>query len=150
VETNLCAQMDVSMPFMGGMEATQHIRAHEQLLGLPRTPIIALTAHAMIGDRERCLEAGMDDHITSAYFYSFRMLDHDADGRFLSLLQSPYVVAISSLLSTGSPASVQSSARSASSALHQRGNTGVGRGYPLIICFICYPLCLLLCLCCLV
>jgi len=56
--------MDVSMPFMGGMEATQHIRAHKQLLGLPRTPIITLTAHAMIGDRERCLEAGMDGHDT--------------------------------------------------------------------------------------
>ncbi|KIJ62480.1 hypothetical protein HYDPIDRAFT_114607 [Hydnomerulius pinastri MD-312] len=56
--------MDVSMPFMGGMEATELIRSHEKNLGLIRTPIIALTAHAMIGDRERCLQAGMDDHIT--------------------------------------------------------------------------------------
>ncbi|EPQ52996.1 hypothetical protein GLOTRDRAFT_45993 [Gloeophyllum trabeum ATCC 11539] len=56
--------MDVSMPFMGGMEATELIRAYEMHNGLPRTPIIALTAHAMIGDRERCLQAGMDDHIT--------------------------------------------------------------------------------------
>jgi CheY-like chemotaxis protein len=38
--------MDVSMPIMGGLEATQHIRAHEKLFGIPRTPIIALTAHA--------------------------------------------------------------------------------------------------------
>lgn len=38
--------MDVSMPFMGGMEATELIRAHEKLLGIGRTPIIALTAHA--------------------------------------------------------------------------------------------------------
>ncbi|KAI5115771.1 hypothetical protein M0805_007186 [Coniferiporia weirii] len=53
--------MDVSMPFMGGMEATELIRAFELL---ERAPIIALTAHAMIGDRERCLQAGMDDHIT--------------------------------------------------------------------------------------
>lgn len=56
--------MDVSMPFMGGMEATELIRAYEVRVGLLRTPIIALTAHAMIGDRERCLQAGMDDHIT--------------------------------------------------------------------------------------
>ncbi|KAJ7692771.1 hypothetical protein B0H17DRAFT_533990 [Mycena rosella] len=56
--------MDVSMPLMGGMEATQRIRAYEAQYGLSPTPIIALTAHAMIGDRERCLQAGMDDHIT--------------------------------------------------------------------------------------
>jgi len=56
--------MDVSMPFMGGMEATELIRAYEMHGGLLPTPIIALTAHAMIGDRERCLQAGMDDHIT--------------------------------------------------------------------------------------
>lgn len=52
------------MPFMGGMEATELIRSYEMHKGLPPTPIIALTAHAMIGDRERCLQAGMDDHIT--------------------------------------------------------------------------------------
>ncbi|KAJ7619459.1 hypothetical protein FB45DRAFT_839951 [Roridomyces roridus] len=56
--------MDVSMPLMGGMEATQRIRAYEAQYDLTPTPIIALTAHAMIGDRERCLQAGMDDHIT--------------------------------------------------------------------------------------
>jgi len=56
--------MDVSMPYMGGMEATELIRVYEMHDGLPRSPIIALTAHAMIGDRERCLQAGMDDHIT--------------------------------------------------------------------------------------
>ncbi|KAF7333366.1 hypothetical protein MVEN_02352200 [Mycena venus] len=56
--------MDVSMPLMGGMEATQRIREYEMQYHLTPTPIIALTAHAMIGDRERCLQAGMDDHIT--------------------------------------------------------------------------------------
>ncbi|KAJ7599415.1 hypothetical protein C8J56DRAFT_1000597 [Mycena floridula] len=56
--------MDVSMPFMGGMEATELIRQYEEYNNLSRIPIIALTAHAMIGDRERCLNAGMDDHIT--------------------------------------------------------------------------------------
>lgn len=59
------------MPFMGGMEATELIRAFEMHENLERTPIIALTAHAMIGDRERCLQAGMDDHITSTSFMSF-------------------------------------------------------------------------------
>jgi len=52
------------MPFMGGMEATELIRSYEMHRCLESTPIIALTAHAMIGDRERCLQAGMDDHIT--------------------------------------------------------------------------------------
>jgi osomolarity two-component system sensor histidine kinase NIK1 len=50
--------MDVSMPVMGGMEATGRIRDYEAAESLARTPIIALTAHAMIGDKERCLEAG--------------------------------------------------------------------------------------------
>ncbi|KAK0232780.1 hypothetical protein IW262DRAFT_1257541 [Armillaria fumosa] len=56
--------MDVSMPFMGGMEATELIRAYEMHADLQPIPIVALTAHAMIGDRERCMQAGMDEHIT--------------------------------------------------------------------------------------
>jgi osomolarity two-component system sensor histidine kinase NIK1 len=51
--------MDVSMPVMGGMESTGLIRKYEVDENIPRTPIIALTAHAMIGDKERCLEAGV-------------------------------------------------------------------------------------------
>lgn len=51
--------MDVSMPVMGGMESTGLIRKYEAEENVPRTPIIALTAHAMIGDKERCLEAGV-------------------------------------------------------------------------------------------
>lgn len=55
--------MDVQMPLMGGMEATQSIRQREGQSG-GHIPIIAMTANAMQGDRERCLEAGMDGYIT--------------------------------------------------------------------------------------
>lgn len=55
--------MDISMPEMDGIEATKAIRAHEQSNGLAETTIIAMTAHAMAGDRERFLGAGMDDYI---------------------------------------------------------------------------------------
>ena len=53
--------MDVSMPEMNGYEATKAIRSAEKTLGLTHTPIVALTAHTLKGDEEKCLEAGMDD-----------------------------------------------------------------------------------------
>jgi CheY-like chemotaxis protein len=55
--------MDVMMPVLDGLATTQRWRAHEAAHALPRLPVIALTANAMSGDREHCLEAGMDDYL---------------------------------------------------------------------------------------
>ncbi len=56
--------MDVSMPEMNGYEATRAIRVHEAKHILAPTPIIAVTAHTLMGDEQKCLDAGMDDYLT--------------------------------------------------------------------------------------
>jgi signal transduction histidine kinase/ActR/RegA family two-component response regulator len=56
--------MDCQMPEMDGYECTQQVRVNETSILAPKVPIIAVTAHAMTGDKDRCLASGMDDYIS--------------------------------------------------------------------------------------
>lgn len=64
--------LDVSLPEMDGTEVLRRLRANEQLRGLP---VIALTAHAMAGDREKFLLAGFDDYVTKPIVDETLLLD---------------------------------------------------------------------------
>ena len=56
--------MDIKMPVMGGLEATRIIRNPDSNVLDHKIPVIAMTANAMAGDRQKCIEAGMDDYIS--------------------------------------------------------------------------------------
>lgn len=59
--------MDCHMPVLDGFSATETIRQHERDLGWPRQHIVAVTANALFGDRQRCLAAGMDQYLAKPY-----------------------------------------------------------------------------------
>jgi PAS domain S-box-containing protein len=72
--------MDVQMPEMDGFTATSQIRRMEQEKGLPRTPVIGMTAHALVGDKEKCIEAGMDAYLSKP------IIDAELKAKMIELL----------------------------------------------------------------
>jgi CheY-like chemotaxis protein/HPt (histidine-containing phosphotransfer) domain-containing protein len=78
--------MDCTMPEMDGYDATRAIRDLERERGTGRAPVVAVTANAMKGDREKCLEAGMDDYISKPF--GFKQL-REVVARWVPSMPSP-------------------------------------------------------------
>ena len=105
--------MDVQMPEMDGLTATQKIRQRETQTG-SYIPIVAMTAHAMKGDKERCLAAGMDGYITKPL--SSLRIEEMIETMFSSGFGTPNVVSSGAQTATSSSASTPSSPSPSSSS----------------------------------
>ena len=80
--------MDVQMPEMDGFAATQRIRELESERNLPRTPIIGMTAHALVGDKDKCITAGMDAYLPKP------IVENDLKTTILSFLKDKEVAQV--------------------------------------------------------
>jgi CheY-like chemotaxis protein len=117
--------MDVQMPEMDGLTATRKIRELQDANVVPACPIIALTAHAMKGDRERCLEAGMDNYITKPVrpFDLASLLAHYGQPVEEPLLEiSPQSIASSDGRNSAMPDSLQHAGQSTGTPERPAGN----------------------------
>jgi len=76
--------LDIEMPVMDGYEVVRLVREYEKKRGLSRTAVIAMTAHALKGDREKCIAAGMDDYISKPFnpyqMHAMLIKYHDSGG----------------------------------------------------------------------
>ncbi len=102
--------MDVQMPVMDGLEATRRIRLHEANVG-GRVPIIAMTARAMKGDRQRCLEAGMDSYVAKP------VRRHELHSALVELLPPDHETTPTSLTTTAGSAAQEAVSNSPAAAL---------------------------------
>jgi len=115
--------MDCQMPVLDGFEASSLIRSNEQETG-QHIPIIAMTANAMQGDRERCLAVGMDDYLS-------KPIQPEQLSRLLTQWAgSPLLVSTSNL--NRSPSTVNTQEQAATAAISEHTQTGVDIDFPLL------------------